>query len=888
MHFFKISLALVILFTLSPQEICLASDKREQEIEEHSIPSQSTTALQATTTNTVLPNSLVAGAKEHEEATYLHHLAPELLMHIFQFLPRKEDLCHVGATSKAFKSMSEDTTLWWPHYSKVKLVPYADTSTIPDPHVTSYKHLWITIKLLQAALNQGAEPDYDQLSHSISQAFAGKIILYEFQSKIYALKKEPEKAQHYRDQFNLGCLTQAGYNSAIFWGHYGLESITEDKRLNYLRSREKKGDQDAQRWVDQALFQGQLGQAHRPFSERLTELKERIEAGDQNALITMILRITQSKGLDQEYGSPAECFADLEHYSKLGDTQAQSALVQAIYDGSFNQDTRPKEERFQDLKRRAAAGDISAQSYVVQALVRGTLGQEERDKQERFNELLSLDYEDAHKQVLYALSQGDLGQDSKPVQERLQQIETLMLQWKSQRNYYPHLIYMILEGKGLGQEDRTASERFAHLERLAEAGIEAAERELIQAIYDGKLGQDSRTKTERFEDLKQRAQKGSFAAVGKVIEALYNGRLAQKQRSADERYHDLKSYAEMGNLEAQKLLPKIIERGGFSNSINAFESMLCKKELSNKGSKLSDGLLWSLKQELARQGNIEAQKWLNQALYEGTYGQDALLPSARFAELHKQARAGDKDAEERVVKALSSRELGQMHRPLQDLFADLDFWARRGNLTAQQKIVEAIAQGYFEQDLIPATERVNDLRRRGEQGNAYAFNTLVDLLLSGGLEQYRTSPQVRYEEIDNLSKRGNNKAEQAITKLLTTGVIGFCYEENGINHKVEFLGQDQKLKSERFEALKKHAAAGNDFARAAVINAIHQETLGQTKEQKIKNLLAWAALGDRDAQQFMSWDYAKNRELQSYSDNLGALYELLTLLASPASALRHY
>jgi hypothetical protein len=150
------------------------------------------------------------------------------------------------------------------------------------------------------------------------------------------------------------------------------------------------------------------------------------------------------------------------------------------------------------------------------------------------------------------------------------------------------------------------------------------------------------------------------------------------------------------------------------------------------------------------------------------------------------------------------------------------------------------------------------------------------------------SKQERYEEIDDLSKRGNNKAQQAITKLLTTGVIGFCYEENGINHKVEFLGQDQKLESERFEALKKHAAAGNDFARKAVINAIHQETLGQTKEQKIKNLLTWAALGDRDAQQFIYWSHTKNPEAQDDSRNLSDLYELLALLVSPVSALRHY
>ncbi|MBL0941269.1 MAG: hypothetical protein IBJ00_00840 [Alphaproteobacteria bacterium] len=829
-----------------------------------------------------LPN-LALRALAHGELISMNHLAQELLLYTFKYLSSAE-LCSISATAKSFQRVSEDNTLWFPLYQKAKLVPFIDIQDTINTHVTSYKYLWGAIKVLQANLKKGLDPDYNLLLSYISQAFAGKIILYKLKSDICLLQKEPQKAQEYWNQFNLRRLTQAGYNSAVFFGEWGFEHISEDRRLNYLRIRERKGDKDAQRWVDQALIQGQLGQNERPLSERLAELKERIAAGDQNALMMLVSKIIQHKGLDRDYGSPEECFSDLEWFSQLGDLRARTAVVQAIYEGSFGQDARSEEERFQDLKQRASSGDELAQSYMIQAISQGELGQGVRTEDNRFAELLALDNDEACGFVLYALVKGKLGQNLRPAEERIKQIEELMLlqqKSKGRIRYSPNLIDIIFTGQGLGQEDRSVVQRFEHLEHLARAGIEEAEEKLIDAIYEGKLDQDNRPKGERFEDLKRRAQEGSVKATKKVIEALYSGKLAQKHRSADERFYELQYYADKGNLEAQKQCLRIIEIGGFTNQ-PYYNFMFYKSFLIDEvGSKLSNELLFSLKQDLANQDDEDALKWCNKALYEGTHGQDSYSPSERFIKLQDYAQKGDKDAEDWIVKALSSGALGQISEPYQERFMNLDVWARKGNLKAQQEIAKAISEGLLDQDLREAEERVNDLRELGCQDNSYAIDELVDLLISGRLEQYHLTPQRRFNEIKDLSKKGNKKAQQAIVELLTRGINAICYNEHGREYKTEFLDQDKRTENERFEDLTKLALAGNTLAREEVITAIKYGRLGQRKEDCFQNLLLWAALGDKQAQLFIVGGTTETGSLLSYSQNLNRLYNLLRLLLSP-------
>lgn len=463
-------------------------------------------------------------------------------------------------------------------------------------HVTFYKHLYISIKILQTGLKHGLEPILDPLLSSVSKAFMSKVIVFKLKSTIFSLKNEPQLAQKYWNKYCLEHLTPEGFNQAVFFGQHGFDAFSEDRRLSYLREQEAFENADAQRWVDQALCQGQLGQGRRSPFARMEELDQRIMAGDQNALLMVIGPIIQGQGLGQESKSPSERFATLDRYGRQGSQQAQQAVVNATYDGTLGQETRSEEERYQDLRTRAREGDSLAQCYVVQALSQGALGQGAREEQARFDELLSLDCDSAYPVVLHALLHGTLGQGLRSPSDRIQQLENLMLRPPSSMRCFPSLIDMIFEGKGLGQEERSTDDRFSHLERLANMGISEAQEKLLEAIYEGKLGQEALSEAKRFAKLEEMAQSGTFAKIAtkRVIQAIKLGHLGQKQLSADERYHKLKVYADKGLLE-KKVLLEIINHGGFSNQNDLWLGLRLHEELE-EGSKLSNNLLVTLKQ----------------------------------------------------------------------------------------------------------------------------------------------------------------------------------------------------------------------------------------------------------------------------------------------------
>jgi hypothetical protein len=805
----------------------------------------------------------------------------ETLLNIFQHLSIR-DLCCVGVSCKYLEEASEVNSLWFPLYQRANLLPGFDIPVASNPHVTSYKHQFIAIRILQTGLKQGLEPVFDPLLSSVSKAFMGKVIVFKLKSTIFSLKNEPQMAKKYWNKYCLEHLTPDAFNQAVFFGEYGFNAFPEDRRLSYLREQEARGNADAQRWVDQALCQGQLGQGQRSVLERMEELDQRIMAGDQNASLMVIGPIIQGQGLGQENRSPSERFATLDRYGRQGVQQAQQAVVKAIYDGTLGQDTRSEEERYQDLRTRARAGDSLAKSYVVQALSQGGLGQGTREEQARFDELLSLDRDSAY-HVLHALLQGSLGQDLRSPSDRIQQIETLMLRPPSLMRCYPSLIDMIVEGKGLGQEERSADDRFSHLERLANMGISEAQEKLLEAIYEGKLGQEALAEAKRFAKLEEMAQSGTFAkiAIQRVIQAIKLGHLDQKQLSADERYHKLKIYVDKGLLE-KKVLLDIINHGGFTNQKNLWLGLRLHEELE-EGSKLSNDLLVTLKQELADQGDLEAQKWLNQTLYEGTFGQDR-NPFNRFNQLRDQAIKWDKDAEERVVQAIVSGDLGQSENTPADRFNSLSFWAGKGNLKAQQEVAKAIAHGLLEQNLRDDDARVNDLRRMAEEENIFAADELVEILIFGRLGQSNIPQLVRFNEIDALSRRGNSNAQQRIVDLLTTGIHGMFVNEHGPQWEHQFFGQDQRRIEERFQDLATRALAGNTLARREVIRNLCQETVDQQRELSLQNLLFWVALGDEEALRGISsrlLAQPHNPEGLAQFQRFETLYKILELLHTP-------
>lgn len=868
------SLSVIVLSTLGVTNLLQAMRKASQEECRDSAPEMQTLT------------------KANEESIFTVY-PYTILIQIFSFLSRHE-LCVVGEVCKAAKKVSEGNFLWRPIYQKVPLMPYAEADNV-DNVVTSYKHYILSMKILQAAVRKGKLSEWTLLYSGLSHAFRQQPVLFKFLSLFYTLKKEPQEAQKYANQFRQAFSTQAEFDRAVFFGQYGLDQVSENERFAYLRTQEEKDDLDAQQLVNQALIQGVLGQQMRSPSERREELDRRIKAGDHNALLMVIPTLISGEGLDQEMRSPEERFADLECYSQLRfkgwNFQARCAVVQAIYEGKFGQNKRPEQERYQDLKARAQAGDLSAQSYILAALTQGTLGQSARSEQERFEELCTLDYEYAPSHIFLILLGGRLGQGSRPLQERIQQLEELIRQPKFQIIGCARLfVDKIFEGKDFGQEAVPENIRFQHLERLANLGVKEAEDMLLYAIAQGKLGMNVRNPEERFAELERKAQTGSILAAQEVVNILILGTLGQSKRSADERYHKLESYAVNGSLKVQEHLLYIVQCGGFTNRQKPHHllkvgRMMDPIQVDTKNDKLSPELLLSLRQRLAAQGHVEARQWLNQILYEGTYGQNCHTPQNRFALLNERALNGDKNAERLVVQALMKGELGQGALLGHTRFNALVYWAEQGNREAQQEIVSALSHGHLEQSLVSDEERVAHLRRLVDQNNTYAASELVDILVRGRLGQWHSFPHARWDEIVHLSDRGYQSAQNTLVVLLTEGIDGFFDDIQGNDQwGRQWLGQDQRSEQERFEDLKRRALTGNIPARFAVINAIFQGRLGQDQEACVQNLLPWLALGEKQAFQYIQMHaqkYSQNSPFQMHIQEIEKLYHFLYSMNAP-------
>jgi hypothetical protein len=161
----------------------------------------------------------------------------ETLLNIFKYLSIR-DLCLVGITCRYLEEASEVNSLWFPLYQRANLLPCFDTPVASNPHITSFKHLFISIRILQTGLKQELEPSFDPLLSSVSKAFMGKVILFKFKSTIFSLKNEPQMAQKYWNKFCLEHLTPEAFNQAVFFGEYGFNAFPEERRLSYLRQRE--------------------------------------------------------------------------------------------------------------------------------------------------------------------------------------------------------------------------------------------------------------------------------------------------------------------------------------------------------------------------------------------------------------------------------------------------------------------------------------------------------------------------------------------------------------------------------------------------------------------------------------------------------------------------
>jgi hypothetical protein len=251
----------------------------------------------------------------------------------------------------------------------------------------------------------------------------------------------------------------------------------------------------------------------------------------------------------------------------------------ALYKGALGQKERPEEERFEELKTRVAQGDQKAQKWVNKALYSGALGQKARPGRERLVELITRvaqGDQKAQKWVNKALELGELGLEKFSDIERRAMLEERVSQGDldAEKRLVSGITYQALDFEEDSEED-------------SEEGFELVDSEYFKV---------------RFEWLKSRAATGSKYAQKMLGEVLYHGELGQHERSREERFADLEAYAALGYQDAQKWVNYLVFQGyGSTSEAECFQKL----------------------KERADLGDLNAQFFINKALYYGDRGQNA-------------------------------------------------------------------------------------------------------------------------------------------------------------------------------------------------------------------------------------------------------------------------
>lgn len=321
---------------------------------------------------------------------------------------------------------------------------------------------------------------------------------------------------------------------------------------------------------------------------------------------------------------------------------------------------------------------------------------------------------------------------------------------------------------------------------------QAFEEDSIQGNYIlGLINQADDLNEEAFEFYQKAAAKGHKEAQKRVIKALCSGSLGQIERSEEKRLKELTTYADRGDRYAQKCLIKAWLKGGINKK---FEQSFMNGEMERK----------------AAQGDLEAQKWLTKARFDGILPLSCRSDAERLSMLGERASQGDRYAQKGLNEALQLGKLGlEIFSPLERR-AMLEERASKGDLDAQKRLLWAIVYGDLGFDQVSDEVRFEWVKSRAATGDKTAQRALVLALYYGDEElgQEERPIEVRFGELEAYAAQGYQDAqkflirdEENFQKLKAHADLGDLNAQFCINKALYFgfLGQDARPPEERIE-----------------------------------------------------------------------------------------
>ncbi|MBX9786616.1 MAG: hypothetical protein K2Y08_04700 [Alphaproteobacteria bacterium] len=313
----------------------------------------------------------------------------------------------------------------------------------------------------------------------------------------------------------------------------------------------------------------------------------------------------------QTYNWAQKAFEAYRKAADLGHEKAQKRVVAALYWGDLGQIERSEKERLKELTTYADGGNRDAQKRLSKAWLKGRIRiSDEFNMRKKMQEIKRM------------AAQGDLMAQKWLTKIRLDGVLPLGLRSDAERlaileerasrgdRYAQKQLNKALKSGELGLQIFSDIERRAMLEERVSQGDLDAEKQLVSGITSQALDfeEDSEEDSEeeyfkvRFKWLKARAATGSKYAQKMLGEVLYHGELDQHERPREERFADLEAYAALGYQDAQKWVNYLVFQGyGSTSEEECFQKL----------------------KERADLGDLNAQFFINQALYYGDRGQNA-------------------------------------------------------------------------------------------------------------------------------------------------------------------------------------------------------------------------------------------------------------------------
>jgi len=435
-------------------------------------------------------------------------LPAELLYEIFCYF-RVSELRTISLVSPTFNSQTSGEHLWYTLFNRDKRKKYGHDPLNRSAPVISWKKYYKLMNTVQDPLaahklltsRKSHLIDLKQLVEGTFKTTSSTRyyligLFYTTQGQYKKALKAFDKAAQIGDkdaEKEVFSTLLIVFRRALSIGSIDQQIRIEDDHFNDLKERGKKGNKEANEWVNYCIYSGEFGQERRSNDDRLKDLKKRKQNGDKDARWHMEF-VEYFGGLGKKRRSNEEIVNHLFKCLHQVGPIFQERVCHALYHGEgLGQEERSEEDRWSDLSMLAKHEILPAKEYRNLAIYLGKLGQGERSDDSRYNELS------------WFSQQEDLDARS----------------W----------MYLAIAEGTLGQETRSEEKRPNYFLDCAQGGDPEAQYWVNEFVHKkGKLGQGSLSKKKRFQYLSKRSQQGDLDAQGRVVRIISRGKLGQGKK----------------------------------------------------------------------------------------------------------------------------------------------------------------------------------------------------------------------------------------------------------------------------------------------------------------------------------------------------------------------